>query len=116
MVTKEGRLIKMIYAIIESKNNNPFILVADNTSEYISKTFNPELTTVWCIDSSRPPKGNSYKVKQKRLLSKAHNYKYLLTLYPHLKAYAANDNIADYFHKYGKKYGLLREFQGMRII
>lgn len=106
----------MIYAIIESQKTDPFILVADNTSEYITKTFSPELTTVWCIDTNRPPKGNSYKTKQKRLQSKAHNYKYLLTLYPHLKVYAANDNIADYFYKYGKKYGLLREFQAMRII
>lgn len=106
----------MIYAIIENKNNNPFILVADNTSEYITKTFNPELITVWLIDTSRPPKGNSYKAKQKRLQSKAHNYKHLLTLYPHLRVYAANDNITDYFYKHGKKYGLLREFKAMRII
>lgn len=106
----------MIYAIIESQKNDPFILVADNTPEYITKTFNPELTTVWCLDSSRPPKGNSYQAKQKRLQAKANNYKYLLTLYPHLRVYAANDNIADYFHKYGKRYGLLKEFQAMRII
>lgn len=116
MVTKERRQNKMIYAIIESKKTDSFILVADNMPEYINKTFGPELMPVWVIDSSLPPKGNNYRTKQKRLQSKAHNYKYLLTLYPHLKVYAANDNITDYFAKYGKKYGLLQEFKAMRII
>lgn len=106
----------MIYAIIESQNNDPFILAADNTSEYITKTFDQELVTVWIIDTNRPPKGKTYNIKKSRLQSKANNYKYLLTLYPHLRVYGANDNIADYFHKYGKKYGLLKEFHAMRII
>lgn len=110
----------MIYAIIEDKttNNDPYAVMETyrNCSEMIKRTFAPESVTAWIIDTNRPPKGNNYRTKQKRLQSKAHNYKYLLTLYPHLKVYAANDNITDYFAKYGKKYGLLQEFKAMRII
>lgn len=110
----------MIYAIVEDKttNNDAYAILETyrNYSEMVKRTFSPESVIAWIIDTSRPPKGKTYNIKKSRLQSKANNYKHLLTIYPHLKVYAANDNIADYFHKYGKKYGLLKEFQAMRII
>lgn len=106
----------MIYAIMETeKNKSLYIHAAENMQEYITSSFNPD-NVLWIIDTNKPPKGKTYNIKKSRLQSKAYNYKSILETNKQLKCYCCIDNIADYFHKYGKKYGLLREFQALNII
>lgn len=111
---KEGN--KMIYAIMETPlNKTLYFDVSNDMQEYIKKSFSP-VNVVWIIDTEKPPKGKSYNEKKRALQTKAENYSGLMSYNYGLHCYCCIDNIADYFYKYGKKYGLLREFQAMRII
>ena len=111
----------MIYSIIEYKNalTNDEIIVMDafeNPGAMLKSAFPVNSVTAWALDAGRPPKGKTYNLKKRFLISKALNYKWIIDNNTTLKKYSFNDNITDYFYKYGKKYGLLKMFKSMRII
>lgn len=104
----------MIYAIIENNSNGLYIGAFNNVLEYME---NVNFTNVaWIVDTNEPPKGETYDIKKSRLRQKAYNFKELKKFNPGLNSYCCMDNIADYFYRYGKRYGLLKEFKENHII
>ena len=111
----------MLYEIIENKNvltNDHYITfhAYETFTECCKSVFHADSIVIWSIDTGRPPKGKTYNLKKKALRSKAFNYKWIIDNNPNLTAYSFNTNITDYFYRYGKKYGLLRDFKRMRIV
>lgn len=79
-------------------------------SELYRATFKPINWEVVILDKL---KGN-YKEKQKTLTNKAIDTQYLLSMIP--CSWYDLANIDEYFSRYGKRYGLLKEFRENGII
>jgi hypothetical protein len=111
----------MLFAIIESKNalTNDVITTFhsyNNYSELITESFSPESITVWLLDTDTPPKGKTYNIKKSRLRSKAINYNNIIGGINNGVSMLELSLIQDYFTRYGKRYGLLKEFNENGII
>lgn len=107
----------MIFAFIEdtTTNNDLYCTLKTYTSytDMIRDTFPPDSNTVLLIDTGKPPHGKTYEEKKDTLQSQAIQYS---SLDPEVITYCDLWEIIDYFHKYGKKYGLLKEFKENAII
>ena len=102
----------MLYAIIHDESSNTTTLhVYKSYSEMIKNTFSPDSITWWLLDTTRPPKGKTYKVKQDRLRQKAIDYSNVAGMIDNDISLFDFVTISDYFYKYGKRYGLLKEFR-----
>ncbi len=111
----------MLFAIIESKNalTNDVITTFhsyNNCSELIGDSFSPDSVTVWLLDTDTPPKGKTYNIKKSRLQSKAINYSNIIGSINNGVSMNELALIQDYFTRYGKRYGLLKEFKENGII
>ena len=105
----------MLFAIIESKNalTNDVITTFhsyNNCSELITDSFSPDSVTVWLLDTDTPPKGKTYNIKKNRLRCKAISYSYSIGEISNGVFMNELSLIQDYFSRYGKRYGLLKEF------
>ena len=102
----------MLYAIIKDGNGE---IIADfmNYQEYFNKTFCPDSETLFIIDLKKSKKGKSYTDKKKYIREKAKAYQNNHEFIDSLNAVIILQN---YFEKWGKKYGLLREFKENAII
>lgn len=111
----------MLFAIIESKNalTNDVINtfhIYNNCSELITDSFSPDSITVWLLDTDAPPKGKTYNIKKSRLRQKAIDYQYCMSGINNGVSMNELLLITDYFSRYGKRYGLLKEFKQNGII
>lgn len=76
--------------------------------EYYGYTFSPALLTTCLIDTDRPPTGKTYKEKKETLEQQAVEYSY--SWYDNILSWSELAELDEYFSKYGKRYGLLKEF------
>lgn len=111
----------MLFAIIESKNalTNDVITTFhsyNNCSELITDSFSPDSITVWLLDIESPPYGKTYNAKKRFLRSKAFNYQYCMNDISNGVSMNELSLIQDYFTRYGKRYGLLKELKQNGII
>lgn len=102
----------MLYAIIKDENGE---IIADfmDYNEYHNKTFCPDSETLFIIDFKYSKKGKSYTDKKNFIREKAKAYQNNFEFIDNLNAVILLQN---YFEKWGKKYGLLREFKENAII
>lgn len=96
----------MIYAILKEKEKENAYLF-DSWEEYIEMTLNLSIEQK-CIIELANLSGKTYTEKQECLRTKA--IEYSNNLESGLDLYELNQ-IAEYFERYGRRYGLLREFQ-----
>lgn len=114
----------MVYAIVESEaalTGSKIITFEkyNDFSEMIRDTFPPDSMTIWIMDTKAAPHGRTYKQKKRTLLYKAFNLQYIIMSIDNKKALAGGDDLSmikEYFYKYGKKYGLLKQFKSNNII
>lgn len=76
---------------------------------YHEKTFSPECKKIYILDLSRI-KGKSYKEKQLNLRNIAIEWSNMQSETSDL-SYGELNEISGFFEKYGRRYGLLREFK-----
>ena len=102
----------MLYVIAwNEKTDKTKACTFNSFSEYLEETFSPDLETICIIDTQKPPGGKTYNEKKETLQRQAIHAQFI-------------DNIAwldiallqDYFIRYGKRYGLLKEFRDNSII
>ena len=107
----------MLFAIIQNKSNNIITMhVYNNCSELITDSFSPDSVTLWLLNTDIPPKGKTYNIKKSRLRSKAISYSYSIGEISNGVSMNELLLIQDYFTRYGKRYGLLKEFKQNGII
>ena len=109
----------MLFTIMYDEfNTEQFIVTYDNYKEYFNNTFcEPgSLVVEWIIDPDKPPKGKTYKDKQSTLQNQAIAYQHAAGSSESILSYWELSIIQDYFTRYGKRYGLLKEFKENGII
>lgn len=109
----------MLFAIMyDELNTEQFITTYYSYKEYFNNTFyEPEnLILEWVIDTEKPPKGKTYKDKQSTLQNQAIAYQHAAGSNESILSYWELSSIQGYFSRYGKRYGLLKEFKENGII
>lgn len=102
----------MLYAIIKDGNGE---IIADfmDYNDFFNKTFCPDSEILFIIDLEKSKKGKSYTDKKEHIRALAKAYQNNFEFIDSLNAVIILQN---YFEKWGKKYGLLREFKENAII
>ena len=101
----------MIYAIIKLYNQ-----IESGFMTYpllFSKTFCPDSEILFVLNLEKGGKGRTYNEKKNFLREKAIAYQ---SCYEYIDNLQAIVEISNYFERWGKKYGLLREFKENGII
>lgn len=77
---------------------------------YFKETFFDDAEVVNLIDTTKPPQGNSYTERKAVLEQQAIDYQTSFSSDDTIISWGELADIQNYFSRYGKRYGLLKEF------
>lgn len=100
----------MIYSVLKANGDEKAFLFF-SYPEYHAATFNPEIEEICFIELGRLH-GKTYREKQAAIQAKAIDYSN--NQYPGL-SWGELSDIQEYFERYGRRYGLISEFNAEAI-
>ena len=100
-------------AVFDSPKGERQCNIYNNWEEYYRDTFSPDCNKVFLLDMSKV-KGKTYKEKKAYIEDQAIDYSNMMGEI-HPISWSEIGVIDDFFERYGKRYGLLREFRGNAI-
>lgn len=96
-------------AVFDNANGERESWIYYNNEAFYNDTFSPECKIIFTLDLSKA-KGKTYAEKKAYIEEQAIDYSNNMSeIYP--ISYGELSEIEEYFSRYGKRYGLLREFK-----
>lgn len=99
---------KMWFSVLRNTENNEIISGIYTKDGYMESCFSPVYDQLYLLNLN-VVKGKTYQEKKRHLENKAIEYSNIMPLLD--LSYYELAEIQNYFYKYGKKYGLLKEFR-----
>lgn len=101
----------MLYAIMYNEiTDETTVKTFWSYPTYFSFTFSPALITTCFIDTNRQPPGKTYHEKKESLREQAIEYQHAWSENDCFLSWGELAEMDSYFNRYGKRYGLLKEF------
>ena len=102
----------MLFVVLRNENTCKVdFAFYDDYPTYYRCTFNPCYRICYFMDLDSPISGDTYQIKKGRLREKAIDFQLVIGECEHDLSWAELSAITQTFEKYGRKYGLLKEFR-----